>query len=228
MTFCFNGRRELEPHREILVNPCGFIQQQEVKMFMKRSFALLAVLALMGGAALTISAAIATSTVVSNGGKAVTEHQRSESLAGNDPQISPLRWNIHERVAERADANAANTVNTSISPLRRNIHERAWERADANASNTVNTTASPLRRNIHELLAERADADAGNAVNTSIGGSDSGSDLSDYALRHPDARIVIESGPDLSDYALRHPELMHRTTPDLSDWYLRHKGEFSK
>ncbi len=103
-------------------------------MFMKRSFALLAVLALMGGAALTISAAIATSTVVSNGGSAVTEHQRIESLTGSDPQVSPLRRNIHERAWERADANAGNTVNTSTSPLRRNIHERAWERTDANAS----------------------------------------------------------------------------------------------
>ncbi len=169
-------------------------------MFMKRSFALLAVLALMGGAALTISAAFATSTVVSNGGKAVTEHQRSESLAGSDPQVSPLRRNIHERAWERADANAGNTVNTSISPLRRNIHERAWERADANAGNTVNTSISPLRRNIHERAWERTDANA------------SGSSVQ----------------PDLSDYALRHLELMRPATPDLSDWYLRHKGEFSK
>ncbi len=53
-------------------------------------------------------------------------------------------------------------------------------------------------------------------------------DLSDYALRHPDARIVIESKPDLSDYALRHPELIHRATPDLSDWFLRHRAELNK
>ncbi len=129
-------------------------------MFMKQSFALLAVLALMGVAAFTINAAIATSTVVSNGGNVVTERQRSESLTGGDLQVSPLRRNIHERAWERADANAGNTANTTVSPLRRNIHERVAERTDASTGNTVNTTVSPLRRNIHERAWERADGNA--------------------------------------------------------------------
>jgi hypothetical protein len=49
-------------------------------------------------------------------------------------------------------------------------------------------------------------------------------DLSDYALRHPDARIVVGSTPDLSDYALRHPDarIVVESTPDLSDYALRH------
>ncbi len=52
----------------------------------------------------------------------------------------------------------------------------------------------------------------------------SGRDLSDYALRHPDARIVIPSAPDLSDYALRHPDarVVVPSAPDLSDYALRH------
>lgn len=60
-------------------------------------------------------------------------------------------------------------------------------------------------------------------------------DLSDYALRHPEARIVIPSAPDLSDYALRHPApAVDKSFPGkekddivvddsgVSDWFQRH------
>jgi hypothetical protein len=52
---------------------------------------------------------------------------------------------------------------------------------------------------------------------------DSAPDLSDYALRHPGATISIAAEPDLSDYALRHrDEIRQMTQPDLSDYALRH------
>lgn len=52
-----------------------------------------------------------------------------------------------------------------------------------------------------------------------------GANLDDYALRHPDARIVIPANLELSDYGLRHPNMRIDDVPsatDKSDYGLRH------
>lgn len=49
---------------------------------------------------------------------------------------------------------------------------------------------------------------------------------SNYLLTSPAAGS--NGGSNLWDYALRHPELTKPAAPDLSDWFLRHRGEAFK